>query len=503
LVRKTGKLLTASLWPNLRIFAGKILAGLKKILTWGKQNKLKLPRYNTPKPEAGPVVKNSISDNIKKTNKYLSGWIKNLFSQPIAWLGNLLGKTIKIFKLNKAISTTQSPTPKPLKKITTAKKLEVNNGLSKTGRIYLAITSVLVVAFVSSLWLISVNKAKQNLANEANGQIATIQEKINAAEAALIYQDEEKAQKLLIDGQTLLETLSGNAKLAAEQAKKIDLLNQALSNITLKIHHINAENELATVANFSTLPNKNGDFKLAGFSLSGGAMYAVDNQNGLYSIDLKNSSFSPVGNLTGNSTAQGISFLDDKNLITKDTNNKFTNFNLTDKTITQLNTALKEGSNVTGWKIYEGKLYLIDSVGGQIYKFSKQGNDFAPRSAWLKSSSVNLTNSDSIAVDGNIWLNSDHEVIKLFKGAPAEFKISGLEKVLGPKFKLYTDSELDNLYILDQSNFKVIMVDKKTGKVLEQYLYPAQYELSDVAVSQNGKVIYLLGKDKIYKIEVK
>lgn len=158
------------------------------------------------------------------------------------------------------------------------------------------------------------------------------------------------------------------------------------------------------------------------------------------------------------------------------------------------------GDNPVSVAGYIGRLYVLDK-GEQIYKLTKSGSTYT--SSDYFTGDVNLDSAVSIAIDGSIWvLSSSGKVDKYTRGESDDLSISGLDKGLSSPTKIYTDSDIDNVYILDRGNSRVVVIDKD-GKYVSQYPSDVIKNAKDFDISESDKKIYVLSGNKIYEINLK
>jgi hypothetical protein len=92
-------------------------------------------------------------------------------------------------------------------------------------------------------------------------------------------------------------------------------------------------------------------------------------------------------------------------------------------------------------------------------------------------------------------------VNKYTRGTKDDFSFSGLDKDLSSPTRIFTGEDFDNLYILDNGNSRVIVVDKD-GKFVKSYSANIIKSAKDIDVSETDKRILLLSGGKIFKIDI-
>jgi len=157
--------------------------------------------------------------------------------------------------------------------------------------------------------------------------------------------------------------------------------------------------------------------------------------------------------------------------------------------------------NFTDIISFRGNLYFLDGRVGEIIKYPPliEGKDF-PK-LWLISQTKKFNDSKSIAIDGSIWLLTKNEIHRYYGGKYQE--TLKLEIFPPPKNfeKIFTSEKLAYLYILEAVEKRIIILEK-SGQIFKQFQSDQFDNLKDFAVSENGKEIYLLNGQKIYKIEL-
>ncbi len=159
--------------------------------------------------------------------------------------------------------------------------------------------------------------------------------------------------------------------------------------------------------------------------------------------------------------------------------------------------------NIGGLGIYYGNVYVLDRDGKQINKFVQTSSGFANTNYFASGVSPDLTSATSIAIDGSIWiLFKDGAIEKFTKGKADAFSITGLDKGFSNPTRIYTTIDFDNVYILDQGNSRVVVLDK-SGNYKAQYQADILKNAADFEVLESSKKIYVLSGEKIYEIDLK
>ncbi|PIS09237.1 hypothetical protein COT75_02625 [Candidatus Beckwithbacteria bacterium CG10_big_fil_rev_8_21_14_0_10_34_10] len=164
----------------------------------------------------------------------------------------------------------------------------------------------------------------------------------------------------------------------------------------------------------------------------------------------------------------------------------------------------KDWGEITDIIGFSGNAYLLDSLKGKIYKYTKDGRGLGGQTDFFNTKSFNLEGSVDMAIDGSVWvLFSDGTVVKFVRGVKDSFVVTGIDDDFKEPEKIHTDENLENLYILDRQNTRVILVNKETGEYDSSYIWPGIAGAYDVFASEEQGKILLLTGDRIYEIELK
>ena len=153
---------------------------------------------------------------------------------------------------------------------------------------------------------------------------------------------------------------------------------------------------------------------------------------------------------------------------------------------------------------YTGNFYILDKGNSQIYRYSGTGRDFSSKSSWLSSSvEVDLGNIVSWVIDGNIWmLTRSGEILRFSLGNLISFNIDGVSPEFSIPVQIFTNDEINHLYILDPQNKRIVVLDKE-GKFKAQYVNDELGGAIDFGVSEELKKIIFLTPGKLVELEVR
>lgn len=155
---------------------------------------------------------------------------------------------------------------------------------------------------------------------------------------------------------------------------------------------------------------------------------------------------------------------------------------------------------------FGSNIYALDTgnppAGGMIWKYAPTLSGYSGKQEYLRSP-ANLGLGKRLIIDYSVWvLTSEPDIIKFTAGNKDFYALSGLNEPLENIDGLFVPEELDSVFILDKSKNR-ILVTKKNGEYLAQYINPEFAKVEDFFVDEEGKKIYLLIENKIYIVDLK
>jgi len=151
---------------------------------------------------------------------------------------------------------------------------------------------------------------------------------------------------------------------------------------------------------------------------------------------------------------------------------------------------------------FSGNLYVLDSGKNMIWKYVPTDSGFSQKQEYLRGE-ANLSSGKRLVIDYSVWvLTSEPDILKFTAGNSDFYAISGLDQPLTQIDGLFITEELDSVFILNKLNNR-ILVTKKNGEYLAQYVNPEFSKIDDFFVDEEGKLIYLLMENKVFRIPLK
>jgi len=154
-----------------------------------------------------------------------------------------------------------------------------------------------------------------------------------------------------------------------------------------------------------------------------------------------------------------------------------------------------------------GNFYVLDSHSNRILRYlpTADGYSALPENYFPPDQPVDLAQAVDFAIDGAVYvLYLDGRIAKFSSGRPTSFEIQGIDKPLKMPSAIFTapDEEVQNLYIADTGNQRIVELDKN-GNFIRQFK-PSVAEgvtfanLQDIFVDEISQRIYILDSNNLY-----
>lgn len=189
-----------------------------------------------------------------------------------------------------------------------------------------------------------------------------------------------------------------------------------------------------------------------------------------------------------------------------------------DVTNQKITTVAKKDSDLGDIKdIYGfgGNIYLLDKgnppVGAMIWKYLPvrqaglaTADGYSDKREYLsKNVKGDFADSLRMQIESSVYiLKKDGSMLRFTRGDKDNFSYGGLDKGVKDPKSFFVSSDTDNLYLLDSGNSRVLILNK-TGGYKGTISGEKLAQISDLAVDEKGKKVYLLDGSKIYQVDLK
>ncbi len=341
---------------------------------------------------------------------------------------------------------------------------------------------IFIVSLIYTNWSHERQAAQANFTNLVNA----IEDKENAIDAHLLYNDEVGAGTALVEAQALLSSLP---QARSDQKDVYDRLAARLEAASEKIQKIIKVSGVTVFYNLSGLG-------VNSLVYAAGKIYAAGGQAVYLLAESASSTRLAVNG------AQDLThpvFEKNDRIYYQDAD-RIVQFNIKAKNSSALQVNGLDKSLVTSYYVFNGNLYILAKSQNQIYRYNRSANTFGAKSDWLKEA-VDLSQASDLGIDGDIYiLKNDGSVLKFRKGQAADYAAGALSPAMTGASKLIVGGNY--LYIFEASSKRLAVLAKKDGHLINQYVVDSLKQPKDLAVDEAGRVAYFLDGDQVVKISL-
>ncbi|HBR80269.1 MAG: hypothetical protein UX09_C0030G0011 [Candidatus Uhrbacteria bacterium GW2011_GWE2_45_35] len=371
------------------------------------------------------------------------------------------------------------------------------NRLPKTSKYLILAALIMVLIITFSVLAISHGRQASEERAAFEAAVTRVESLQDAVESALIYKDENKAKSLLKEAEDSLNSIVTEDKANLERIQKIKNEILQVANNLKKISELQNPEVLAEASALPEQPT------LSSLIWGGEKIYTFGSNKTVYLVNESDktlesfASDETLGSATEASVGEGFTaWLDDSPTL-----------NLLDLQTKNLATHVSSPSDER-WVdlyVYGDRLYVLapgSGLASQVYRLSLSGLSVGTPAAWIKSPISELSDTVSLAVDGTVFiLRANGKILRFVGGRDVAWTQGIVEPAITSASDIWTSAESSYVYLLDPAGQRLVVYEKESGTLKVQYHSSSFTSLTDFAVNETNKTIYLLGDSRVYKIE--
>jgi hypothetical protein len=372
-------------------------------------------------------------------------------------------------------------------------------GLGMFGKIMLLTLIIGIAVLIGSIMYMKA-KQKEIIAEEKyQAEIVQVDEKQKEVESYLLYGENTKALESLRDAESLLDSLTHETP---EKQAHADKIKAELAKLLIKVQKITT----ITPEKIADIKNTAAEAKPDSLVLVGDKLIATGiNDSSLYFISTLTGTVETKNAETTRQLAQGYTAKDNSQVVfISGTNTIVAYDNVSDSIISKTIGYPNQSVVLKDIALYNGRLYALDSGNGTLYRHNPTQIGYDNGTIWVQAPHTQnaLKNSVTFGIDGDIFVaTSKGEIIKFTAGEEQPFEISGLDPILESPTLIETNSEFGNLYVLEPSRKRVIMLDKE-GNFKKQFTSDQWTNPTGLTISADEKEAYILDGTTVCKFKL-
>jgi len=377
------------------------------------------------------------------------------------------------------------------------------NNLGKINKSVFIVILIIVLIFVWSIIYINYRNNKKEADAVYNAQVIEITQKKDEAESSLIYGDEDRARELVEEALALAMALPDKKK---DQRQIRQELIDDIEKLKQDLRHVVIPTDLKKLADLP-LGDQGESLSFKFYLASSPDKYLILNENKtLFAWQNTEQAWQKVD--WENEQIQTISTLvksDDDEYIIIDGRPGVSEVNIVDLSWQEVDFSVaEEQRQFTSLSTWNRHLYILDPEAGQIFRHRYSSSGYEGGSGWIQSATMDLNNAVSITIDGNIFvLKSTGEVYKFYTGVRQSWAPSNVDPAFSGPSKIWTDENNDYLYILEPIQNRVVVLEKESGNLKNQYLLDGLNNIQDFYIDTSSRKIRVLADNGVWEFGYK
>lgn len=362
------------------------------------------------------------------------------------------------------------------------------NQLDRKNKIVILVSVLLLIFFIQNLAFAGQRQAKKNEEKQFQTTVQQIQTLNNEIEAALLYEDFDKAQYTYGQIEELISKLPQNSRDRIEKIEKLKEINTVLGNrVWLKQDLGTGKNIVIELQQkLSDKPTAFTVYKNSTFSIAGG-------QNIISGIgeNFAKATSTPITTATNINDTTGL-------FISKDNA-----YRCDEKGCVSVSWQKPENiSNPVAVGTYSNRAYILDRNSKAIFRFNISGNNLTSARQWNKGSD-GLDQVSSLYVDTAIHLSKGKNIEEWSSGVKNNEKtinispeINFIDQIIGGEKYKFT-------WLLNKTNKRVLAINKSTNKVIQQLSSDILSQAIAIAIDEAKRNIYVLTDNNVVELNYK
>lgn len=355
-------------------------------------------------------------------------------------------------------------------------------------KLILIIGIVALVVFAESIVILGQRSRNAEDIERVAVVFTQVEENLLDAETSLSFGDREGAQRVLLENKTLLTDAPVSRKQDRERSDNLMKQNEELLNETRNIHTIDT---LIVKADLTTV---NAEATGSTLTALNGSLFSINpTTKAVYRIGTDALTLDVIAPPDGFEGSVKRSAADDALLYVMNDANALVAYDPEANAWQTRTIPLPSGEHgIAGMAFFLDRLYLLDSVQNQIFRFPKTTNGFGASFSWIRDEVPALAGAVDIDIDGTVYVTfGDGTIQRYVQGVRESFTLAAVDPVLTSATALWTTEGSDNLYIFDAASRRIIQFGKD-GHFNAQYQFAGDITPTAFSIDETNKRGFVL-----------
>jgi hypothetical protein len=362
----------------------------------------------------------------------------------------------------------------------------------KMMRIILPLCIIVVVALV--FFVVQKNRREQeikvatNLVNPIETQLTEIKKTVATEPVSARQKTEE-----------LVVRLEQNLKEQKDHSWTVTILQQELNRTRDFYNSISGQEELPHLPEFFNLRFVQSDFLATQIDIYKDSLMFLDKgQKKVIALDAnKKYQFLPIGDVP---EIQDFAF-DPKNMYLL--GNGLYRFQLdANQAAAQVKTPEDALQGAQFIRTFGSYVYVLNKEKRNIFRYTPaENNTLSAAVGWIKQGEgFDFNDVNSFAIDGSVWLGTKTGQIKKYvSGKQEDFKVVGMKEELSTPIIVYSNENLENIYVLEPQKNRLVILSKK-GEFLREVKSNNFSSTTGLVANEKTHKAYVVSGALVYEV---
>jgi hypothetical protein len=147
-------------------------------------------------------------------------------------------------------------------------------------------------------------------------------------------------------------------------------------------------------------------------------------------------------------------------------------------------------------------MYVFDKESRELRRHTLSSSEIDKGVNWFRSTQgFSFDDAVSMAIDGKVWVSTaDGKLFKFAQGRRESFEVKHILESFSTSLLISTHEDIDFLAVLEPAKNRVVLIGKD-GEYRKAYVNTAFAAASGIAMSQDGKKIFVSAGSLLYQLE--
>jgi hypothetical protein len=355
---------------------------------------------------------------------------------------------------------------------------------------------IIVVAVVGVITFIIISSQRQQQLQAAQQEFQPLDNRLTEIKK-IVDQDPVEARKqtedVIVEIEHLIEKEKNHKTTAIELTKKLQQTRQFYDSISGK-------EEFSVLPTFYDLRFVESAFLANKVDMVEDTLVFLDQgQKKVLAVNADNKQYTslPIGDF---SELKDID-LEAKNLYLL--GNGISEFNMSEsQPAQQLKASDDQLQNAQFIRSFNQYIYVLNPEKRNIFRYAfTDKTTLSDAAGWIKGgTSLEFDKVQSLSIDGDVWVSTkDGQIKKFTSGKQVDFTVNGLPEAFSGPITLYTNQDLNNLYVLEPGQDRLVILNKQ-GDFLREVKSSSLKSTTTVVANENLKKAFAVSGALVFEI---